>query len=710
MSESQIDRVEDLGTGEKASVSLWGAEIKAAQKFMDKFHGAARRINRRYLDKRDANEENEFRVNLFWSTIQVVMSLLYAQPPKADVSRMYDDFKDEPSRVGGEILERLLNNEIQADNSSSNAAIRYAIQDWVVVGLGQVWTRYDVRTKSVTYDGLGEVSEDLEMGEEGESEMFEQIEHEDALTEYVYWDDFLYSPARIWEEVRWVARRVYMTREDLANRFGEDVAKQVPMTKKTGQDHKGASEDKPKDPWNRAEVWEIWDRRTKRVYWFTPGCDFMLDERDDPLHLKDFFPCPAPLIANTSTTELIPRSDYMMAQDQFEQLDEINTRITWLTRAMKVVGVYDKAAEGVQGMLSQGVENQLIPVDNWAMFAESGGIKQKVDWLPVGEVANVIERLVALREQVKGQIYEVLGISDIMRGNTKASETASAQQIKAQFGSTRIQLKQFYVAQFVQKALNLKAEVICLHFQPETIVQRSNILMTPDAQYVQPAIQLIKEPEVSQYRVKIQADSLAYIDRKAENDTRTAALTAMGQFMQQVMGLGEKVPGLAPFMLEILRWYGAGFKGYQEIEGIMDRAIDAATKMAQEPPKPDPMHDAEVKEKMAAAQEKEAGVIERKASAVQKLADAEYKTMQAMGVFPAPPEQFVGGMPSQGMPPPMPGQGMPGGAQPPRQAPQAPQGMAQPPQQPPQPPQPNMPQEPGMPPALPPNMPQRGMP
>lgn len=703
MNESQIDRVEDLGTGDQASVSLWGAEIKAAQKFMDKFHNSARRINRRYLDKREANDENEFRVNLFWSTIQVVMSLLYAQPPKADVSRMYDDFKDEPSRVGGEILERLLNNEIQADNSSSNAAIRYAIQDWCVVGLGQVWTRYDVRTRSVTYDGLGEAGDE---SIENEQESYEQIEFEDALTEYVYWDDFLYSPARIWEEVRWVARRVYMTREDLANRFGEDIAKRVPMTKKTGQDGR-SGQDKPKDPWNRAEVWEIWCRRTKKVYWFTVGCDFMLDERDDPLGLKDFFPCPAPLIANTSTTELVPRSDYMMAQDQFEQLDEINTRITWLTRAMKVVGVYDKSADGVQRMLNQAVENQLIPVDNWAMFAESGGIKQKIDWMPVGEVASVIERLVLLREQVKGQIYEVLGISDIMRGNTKASETASAQQIKAQFGSTRVQLKQFYVAQFVQKALNLKAEVICLHFQPETIVQRSNILMTPDAQFVMPAIQLIKEPEVAQYRVKIQADSLAYIDKKAENETRTAALTAMGQFMQQMGGMAERIPSIAPFMLEILRWYGAGFKGYQEIEGIMDRAIDAATQAAQQPKQPDPMKQAEVKEKMAAAQEKEAGVIERKASAVQKLADAEYKTMQAMGVFPAPPEQFLGGMPNQGMPPPMPSPGTPSGAQPPQQAPQPPQGMPQPPQQP---PQPNMPQQPGMPPAVPPTMPQRGMP
>jgi len=47
---------------------------------------------------------------------------------------------------------------------------------------------------------------------------------------------------------------------------------------------------------------------------------------------------------------------------------------------------------------------------------------------------------------------------------------------------------------------------------------------------------------------------------------------------------------------------------------------------------------------------RQAGVIERKASAVQKLADAQMKTAQSMMPFPAPPEQFVNGMPQQ-MPP-----------------------------------------------------------
>jgi hypothetical protein len=683
----KIESPADLAQDGNADVALWNREIKAAQKFMDKFHKSAKKINDRYLDKRDATN-NEFKVNLFWSTVQVVMSMLYAQPPKADVKRLYDDFNDEPSRVGSEILERLLNNDVQADNSSTNASMRYAIQDWVVLGMGQVWSRYDVQTAQMEFEG----------------QMYEQIGSESAPVEYVHWQDFLYSPARIWEEVRWVARRSYLTKEKLIERFGEEVAARVQMTGKGSAGGEGKSSEVkiPQDPWQKAEVWEIWDRRTKKVFWYSDGCDTLLDERDDPLGLEDFFPCPAPLIANASTTELVPRSDYVMAQDQFEQLDEINTRITWLTRAMKVVGVYDRSAEGVQRMLSQAVENQLIPVDNWAMFAESGGLKAKVEWLPVAEVAAVIERLLGLREQVKGQIYEVLGISDIMRGNTKASETLGAQQIKAQFGSTRVQLKQFYVGQFVQQAMNVKAQIISRHFQPQTIAEQSNVMMTPDAEFAMPAIELIKNPDLAKYRVKVQADSLAYIDRKEENEVRTAALTAIGQFIQQVMGLTERLPGAAPYMLEIVRWYGAGFKGFQEIEGIMDKAIEAANKAAMQPPPPDPLHEAEVAEKMA-------GVVERKAAAVQKLADAELKTVQSMGTFPAPPEMFVGGMPGMGQGAPM--QSAPMGLGEQMGAAPGASGMAPSPggMVPPNPAMAPVPQTGGLPPPIPPQMP-RGMP
>jgi len=630
-------------------VKMWAQEIESAKEFMKPFQKEAKKINRRYLDKRDAMENSEYRVNLFWSTIKVVMSMLYARPPKVAVSREFADYSDDVARVAAEILERLLNNDVQADGATSRSSIRLALQDWATLGLGQVWSRYEVQTQPQVVPPVIDPMTGMEMQP---AEEYEQIVDENAPIDYVFWDDFLYSPCRIWADVRWVARRVYMTRDELVARFGEEVGQRVPMAKtkpKNEQSPTGTQVPPPRDPWSRAKVWEIWDKSSRSVVFYAEGCDFLLDEVEDPLGLEEFFPCPEPLAENTTTTEFLPRSDYVMAQDQFDQLDEINTRISWLTKGMKLVGVYDKSAEGVQRMLNQATENQLIPVDNWALFSESGGLKGKVEWMPIQDVAAVLERLVMLRDQVKGQIYEVLGISDIMRGSSKASETASAQQLKAQFGSTRISEKQQSVAMFVQRVLSIKAEIIEKHFQPQIIAQRSNIMLTPDAQLAQPAIEMLKSPAAVAYKVKVQAETMAYQDQQQMIGQRTEALTAMGQFMQQAHQAAQVLPQSGPLFLEMLKWYMTSFHGFHSIEGVLDKAIEQANKALMAPKQPDPKEMAEVQRDYAEIEEKKAGALERRAGAAKDLAETALKAREAgMGMPPVPPEMFLppgGGQP-----------------------------------------------------------------
>jgi hypothetical protein len=255
------------------------------------------------------------------------------------------------------------------------------------------------------------------------------------------------------------------------------------------------------------------------------------------------------------------------------------------------VGIYDKAADGVQRMFQQASENQLIPVDNWAMFSEAGGIKGKVDWVPIDAVVNAIERLRVYRADKTQQIYEVLGISDIMRGSTRSGETATAQQIKAQFGSTRIQLHQFYIAQWITETLRIKAEIIAKHFQPQTIVNRSNILRTPDAQYAAAAIQLLKDEEVSQYRIVVEADSMAQMDWAAERDAAVQFMQGLGAFISQVAPMAQQEPEAGPYLMRIMQWAVSKFRVSTEIESVLDQAVDAMKKKLEQPkspPQPDP--------------------------------------------------------------------------------------------------------------------------
>jgi len=625
---ASITSESDFANTPNGLAQKWQTEIQASQQELLKFHQDANRITQRYLDKRDAYAKDESKVNLFWSTMQVLLSMLYARPPKADVARSFQDYDDDVARVSGTILQRLLNRAFDDNVSAWDSAVRQGIEDWLVVGEGQIWLRYEVTTEEYEVPAVFD-----EYGQEvSPASQAERIINEDAPCDYIYWEDFFYSPARTWHEIRWVARRVYMTKDQLVARFGEQIAAQVPLGNYSKKDQ--VNDQSPKhDPWNKAEVFEIWCKEKRKVYWYAKSADVILDVKDDPLGLDGFFPCPKPLVANVTSSNFMPRADYIFAQDQFNELDEINTRITWLTRAAKVVGVYDKSAEGIQRVFNQGSENQLIPVDNWAMFAEKGGIKGQVDWIPIEQVVNAIDHLRQYRQDKVMQIYEVLGISDIMRGSSKASETAAAQQIKAQFGSTRIQLKQFYIADWITQALRIKAEIICKHFQPETIIKRSNIERTPDAPLAMAAVQLLKDEEMNEYRINIEADSMAALDWAAERDAAVQFMQGLGAFISQVAPMAQQVPQAAPVLMSLLQWSVSKFRVSTQIESVLDQAISALKQQGMPEPKPNPLQEAEVAEKQAGAAERMA-----KAKNTNMEATAKEAQLRALGILQPQPQ------------------------------------------------------------------------
>jgi len=650
MDEGKIVSASDFDASPMGLAQRWSTEIEAAGQELTKFHDESRRIVQRYLDKRDAYGKDESKVNLFWSTMKVLLSMLYARPPKADVSRTFQDYEDDVARVSGTMLQRILNRGFDDNTSKWDANVRQGIEDWLVVGLGQIWLRYEVETEPYTIEAVIDPMTGQELVPAQEAE---RIVDEDAPCDYIYWEDFFWSPARTWDEVRWVARRVYMTKDQLEERFGEEIAAVVPLGRPQSKTNVNDQAVKY-DPWSKAEVFEIWCKETRKVYWYAKGSDVILDVKDDPLQLDGFFPCPKPVAANVTSSNFLPRADYVFAQDQFNELDEINTRITWLTRAAKVVGVYDRSAEGIQRVFQQGAENQLIPVDNWALFAERGGIKGQVDWIPIDQVTNAIERLRQYRQDKVMQIYEVLGISDVMRGSSRASETATAQQLKAQFGSTRVQLMQFYIADWISQALRIKAEIICKHWQPETIIRRSNIERTPDAPLAGQAIELLKTEEMREYRIVIEADSMAAMDWAAERDAAVQFMQGLGAFVSQVAPMAQSVPGAAPVLLSMLQWAVSKFRVSTQIESVLDQAITGLKQQGIQPPPPNPMQEAEVAEKQAGAAERAAKAKKANVEAAgMQMQLGQQAAMQAMlQPNPAlPPAAAVAPMPQGAMPP-----------------------------------------------------------
>ena len=158
----------------------------------------------------------------------------------------------------------------------------------------------------------------------------------------------------------------------------------------------------------------------------------------------------------------------------------------------------------------------------------------------------------------------------------------------------RVQALQDSFAKFCSELMQIKAEIICKHFDPETIAQQANVLgMVPeDQKFVGDAVALIKNPQQMYLRVVIKPESVAMIDFAKLQQERTDFIQALGFFMQSAAPLVQEAPESTPYLLQMLQWGLAGFKGSDQIEGVLDGAIE---KMKANPPgaKPDPKADAE---------------------------------------------------------------------------------------------------------------------
>jgi hypothetical protein len=408
--------------------------------------------------------------------------------------------------------------------------------------------------------------------------------HEEVATDYVHWRDFLWSPARVWRDVRWVAFKAEMSRQQLVERFGEEVGKVVPLNSKRNADDKEAAP----TPWDRADVWEIWDKDERKVFWYVEGYPQTLDEKEDPYGLEGFWPCPRPLSALTTTTSTVPKPEFALAQDLYDEVDELSTRIKLLTDAVRVAGVYDKASDGVKRLLSDSTHNALYPVENWAMFAEKGGVRGQVDWLPLEPIMAAIAALSERRMVAKDALYEVTGMADIMRGQGGAAGTSATEQsIKAKFGSVRLQRLQDEFARFASDVQRLKAELVAKHFDAATIVEASNVQQTPDAQLAGPAVELIKSGR-SAYRVLVKPEAVALQDFAALKSESMEVLMGMSTFLSAAGPVAQAVPGSMPYLLQMMQWAVSRLRGAASIESVLDAAIAAAEAQAAQPQQQQP--------------------------------------------------------------------------------------------------------------------------
>lgn len=630
--------------GEPRTAEAWKQAIERAEKSEADWIRRTEKIIKLYRRQSNTVTNETRKFAMLWANIETLKPAIYARLPKPAVARRFKD-RDPIGREASEILERCLETAEDQPPQDDDAIYKQVRDDRLLGGRGVARIRYEARI-----DG-------------------EQISDERSPLDHIHWRDFKHGPGRTWEEVPWVAFRAWLTKEAWERRFVSEEGKPSAPHFIPAKPPQDSADDKPQV--DKAPLWEIWDRVGGYVCWVSPSHDNELERSPPHLKFDGFFPCPRPLYATLANENLIPTPDYVYYQDQAEEIDDLTARIARLQDSLKLVGFYPGGSENagqIERALEPGFENKMVAIDSWAAFAEKGGAAAIV-WLPIADVIAVLQGCVEVRRQLIEDVYQISGISDIVRGQTDPNETLGAQELKGQYSSARVTGAQDDMARFCRDVQRLRAEVIAENFQPQTIAEMSGkveqlkMAMMPQMPALaggaglpggplagmvpggrpdggmgppqspagpQPAtqpnatgqrvsvdflaaIKLLRDQKLRGFAIEVETDSTIAPDEAREKAEWAEMLTAVSGFMQQAIPLVQSAPAMLPVVGELLVQTVRKFRCGRSVEDVIEQAMTQLEQAAAQPQGPPP----EVQAAQAKA-EAEMQIIQAKAAADQQ--------------------------------------------------------------------------------------------
>jgi len=644
----------------------WRNEIQMAEKREKDYRKEGQKI----LDIYTGKKKSPF--NILYSNTETMMPALYSAIPRPIVSRRFKD--DDPmalhaSRASERVLEYLLDTNTEG-YETFDEGMRFAVLDALLPGRAVTSVKYDA---------------EIEETEPTEGEVDAYKKGELVCISSRAWNRVLFGYARKWSEVPWVAFEDFIDKKEAVRLFGEQIAENLVFSDEkdeTDEEKRGVREEE-KSGRKVARIYQIWEKASRKVIYISDQAQDILKEEDDPLEVSGFFNIPKPMMFMEKSSDLTPTALYKLYEEQAGELNRIQRRINKLVEAIKARGLYDSSLGGDLADLIRAGDNELVPADSNSSLAAEKGLDAAIWWMPIEQLINTLTQLYQARESCKQVIYEIMGISDILRGASVASETATAQNIKSQWGSLRLKRIQREVQRYARDLMRIMLEVAINKFDEETwakmtglpfvtteqrqaderlfqIVQQQMMMQPPptpgpdgqqppptplqqEAQRLQAELQkpvwgevigLLKDDLERTYRIDIETNSTLEPEAAEDQKAISDMLAAFGQAMN---GFGPMIQqGMLPFevaqtlLLAICRRYRFG----RELE-------DLVKGMQQPPPPPDPNQAKAQAEqaKMQAEMQAEQARMQNEAQMEQVRVQAELQKAQGLAEIEVQKEQ-----------------------------------------------------------------------
>lgn len=587
----------------------WMDRIRAAEKREDEWLKQAEAAEAAYISDRNSDFGSVPEFNILHSNVETIVPSVYNSTPVPDIREKWPQPKAaaqgpqampqlppprmppgmpgmppqqmQPPPVNttnkdvAELLERAIT--VQIDDSAIDMEMEAATQDCFLAGRGLVRVKLDADVETFTEirQTIGPDGEWIAEEVEGQT-----VSNERVVYEAVPWRDYREGPAKRFDAVPWIAFRHIMGDDDIKGGFDPAMIDAQAL-----DDEPTNGEEQPD-----RTVWEVWCRTKREVLFIRESDGVVLQRSDDPLGLSKFFPIPEPIQPIKVTGKRRPYSPYEVYRKQAEELDSVTKRIKAITSGLKVRGGVAGDAENVKAVAEAG-DNELVAIENVEGLAVTGGLDKAIIWWPVDKAIQVLRELYIARDQIKQLIYEITGISDIIRGASNAGETATAQQIKTQWGSVRIKKMQRLVERHVRDLFVLTSEVIANNFTIQTIQEITGMQVTPE-------MVTVLEGGLKQHRIDIESDSTVRADLSRARGEMEGFLRGTAEFFGAMAPVVQQAPQMAEPITDLYATFARQFNLGKQAEDAIEQ-MGVIAKGASSGRRPDPRAEA-AKEEMQA--------------------------------------------------------------------------------------------------------------
>jgi hypothetical protein len=549
-----------------ADFNYWKSQILSAKE-------AAREYWQSAKDCEEVFENKDLNYNIFYSNVCILDATLNNANPRPYIQRRFIKRAEQNKLLSSLYSEvsNILQSAVEyfSDITNVDNVIYDVVHAANITGRGVIWVEYipEIGQQEV----LNPVTREIEIQE--------FISDRKLICSFVDYEDFLCSSAKSERDIWWVAKRHLLTKKEIKERFNYS-------TEVEELSHQTKDETEQK----RGEVWEIWDKSKKRrIFILTTSLKGeVLEEQEDPYGLDDFFPC-VTLTWLTKRKTIQPKPEYFLYQKLANQLEDVVKKSANIEDAIRFIILANVSNSSIAAQITTARDGAVISVPPQSVEARASDI---VSALPSDIAVNLVRHFEEKKGLLKQNIYDITGISDLLRGQTDARETAEAQKIKGLFGSLRFNARQMKINKLRRKIYSIFCELIAEHLDVKTL---SEITCSQFPEFDpeggldwEKIMELMHNDNLRNYTIDVETTATIFDDKKAEN---AAIQNLMATYLNGIesaikLNNGALIKGLLPVLKLGLRSVSVSSALERELEASLNEAYSQYEQQQQQQQQP----------------------------------------------------------------------------------------------------------------------------